>query len=87
METSLAEFEDKLYEATRETSEKNYLKDLRSSLVSLPLASLANVAKALVEIQGLRQTTAAQFNSVGGPTDVAIIETLEGFTWVQHKSI
>jgi len=87
LDKSLEEFKEKLYEASDETSEDNYLKDLRGSLVSLPLASLANVAKALVEIQALRQTTAAQFNSVGGPTDVAIIEPLEGFTWVQHKSV
>lgn len=87
IESTLGTFEDEMEESRKTISEDKFLGDLRSSLSSLPIASLANVAKALVEIQGLRQTTSAQFNSVGGPTDVAIIEPLEGFQWVQHKSL
>ena len=87
LDSAISKFEDDLDESRSEISENDFLRDLRRSLSSLPLASLAYVAKALVEIQGLRQTTSAQFNSVGGPTDVAIIEPLEGFQWVHHKSI
>jgi hypothetical protein len=80
-------FEDDLDSFRVNLSEDRFLVNLRRSLSSLPIGSLANVVKALVEIQGLRQTTSAQFNSVGGPTDVAIIEPLEGFQWIQHKSL
>ena len=80
-------FEADLHGFRENLSEDRFLVKLRRSLSSLPIGSLANVVKALIEIQGLRQTTSAQFNSVGGPTDVAIIEPLEGFQWIQHKSL
>jgi hypothetical protein len=83
----MTNFEDDLDSFRVNLSEDRFLVNLRRSLSSLPIGSLANVVKALVEIQGLRQTTSAQFNSVGGPTDVAIIEPLEGFQWIQHKSL
>ena len=81
------DFKEDLHGFRENLSEDRFLVKLRRSLSSLPIGSLANVVKALIEIQGLRQTTSAQFNSVGGPTDVAIIEPLEGFQWIQHKSL
>lgn len=80
-------FEEDIFAATFDASDEVYLKDLRKSLASIPLGTLAEVAKSLVEIQGLRQTTNAQFNSVGGPTDVAVINPANGFQWVYHKSL
>lgn len=68
-------------------SEERFVSPLRYAISGLPPATLADVARSLVELQALRQTTTAEQSTVGGPIDVAIISRAGGFEWVRHKSL
>jgi len=73
-------------ESVWDDSEQRYVDPLRLAIAGLPLATLADVARSLVELQALRQTTTAEQSTVGGPIDVAIISRAGGFGWVRHKT-
>lgn len=81
------ELDNSLNETIRKYSEDNYLGSLRQTIASLSPADLVDVARSLIELQALRQTTTGQLNTVGGPIDVALISPLTGFEWVHHKTI
>jgi hypothetical protein len=68
-------------------SEKNYVQALRGAISALPVASLAAVARSLIEVQSLSQTITGEMGTVGGPIDVATISRDNGFQWVRHKSV
>jgi hypothetical protein len=53
---------------------------------SLPPVNLAETAEALINITSLRRHTTTDEETVGGPTDVAIITKGDGFRWFKHKS-
>ena len=84
------EFSDKIYAAIEESfeewSENKYVKGLRGAIASLPVASLATVARSLIEVQSLSQTITGEMGTVGGPIDVATISREHGFQWIRHKS-
>lgn len=84
------EFSQKIYTAIEESfemwSENKYVRGLRSAIASLPVASLATVARSLIEVQSLSQTITGEMGTVGGPIDVATISREHGFQWVRHKS-
>ena len=71
----------------RQFSEDSYLIPFRRAISILPAASLVDVAKSIIELQVLRQTTTAQLDTVGGPIDVALISPTEGFQWIRHKTM
>lgn len=52
---------------------------------SLPKEEMAALAEALVELTSLRRKMDSNLESVGGPTDVAIISKGDGFIWVKRK--
>lgn len=68
-------------------SDERYLDPLGWSMAALPTATMATVARSLVELQALRQTTTAEQSTVGGPIDVAVISRSNGFEWVRHKTM
>ena len=84
------EFSQKIHAAIErsfeEWSEDKYVRGLRSAIASLPVASLATVARSLIEVQSLSQTITGEMGTVGGPIDVATISREHGFQWVRHKS-
>jgi hypothetical protein len=84
------EFSQKIFtaigESFEEWSENKYVRGLRSAIASLPVASLATVARSLIEVQSLSQTITGEMGTVGGPIDVATISREHGFQWVRHKS-
>ena len=82
-----AGLDNRLAEEVDKFSEENYLGSLRQTISSLSPADLVDVARSLIELQALRQTTTGQLNTVGGPIDVALISPLTGFEWVRHKTI
>ena len=83
--------EDQTSEAISEAlwndSDEKYVNPLSYAISALPPATLAAVARSLVELQALRQTTTAEQSTVGGPIDVATITRHGGFEWVRHKSV
>lgn len=52
---------------------------------TLPKEEMAAMAEALVEITTLRRKVDSTVESVGGPTDVAIISKGDGFVWIKRK--
>jgi hypothetical protein len=70
-----------------DNSEDRFVAPLRYAIAGLPTATLADVARSLVELQALRQTTTAEQSTVGGPIDVAVISRSGGFKWIKHKSV
>ena len=43
------------------------------------------MAEALVELTSLRRKVDSTLQSVGGPTDVALISKGDGFIWIKRK--
>jgi len=54
---------------------------------SLPKSDLAEMAEALVNITALRQHVSTEQETVGGPTDVALITKTDGFVWIKKKQV
>jgi len=54
---------------------------------SLPKSNLAEMAEALVNLTALRQQVSTAQQTVGGPTDVALITKTDGFVWIKKKQI
>lgn len=52
---------------------------------ALPKDEMAAMAEALVEITSLRRKVDSNFESVGGPVDVAFISKADGFVWLSRK--
>jgi hypothetical protein len=80
------EIQSSIDEEVWDYSNEEFVQPLRQAISALPVADLAAVAKSLVELQALRQTTTAELGTVGGPIDVATISRDEGFRWIRHKS-
>jgi hypothetical protein len=55
-------------------------------VASLPVINLAEMAEALINITSLRRHVSTDSDTVGGPTDVAIISKVDGFVWVKRKN-
>lgn len=52
---------------------------------NLPKEEMASLAEALIELTSLRRKMDSNLESVGGPTDVAIISKGDGLIWVKRK--
>lgn len=61
---------------------------LLNSVSSLPLTEMAYLAENLVDITSLQRTYVIDGNqqTVGGPTDVAILSKVDGFEWIKRKT-
>lgn len=51
----------------------------------LPQDQLADMAEALVNLTSLKRKVSFQTETVGGPTDVALITKGDGFIWIKRK--
>ena len=56
-----------------------------SVISTLPKEEMAAMAEALVEITTLRRKVDSAIETVGGPTDVAIISKGDGLVWIKRK--
>lgn len=63
----------------------NYRGPIFNIVSSLPRTNLSEIAEALINITSLRRHVSTDSETVGGPTDVAIIAKADGFTWVKRK--
>lgn len=69
---------------------KNYQQDkfiepVMQTVSNLPKEELAEMAEALVSLTSLRRKVSTDEETVGGPTDVAIISKGDGFIWYKRK--
>lgn len=62
-----------------------FIKQIINVVATLPKEEMAAMAEALVEITSLRRKVDSNLQSVGGPTDVAIISKGDGFIWCKRK--
>ena len=66
---------------------KTYLSDPITDIIGhLPGINLAEIAESLVNITSLRRHNSTEGDTVGGPTDVALITKGDGFKWIRNKN-
>ncbi len=51
----------------------------------MPREELALLAEALINLTALRRRASRDAETVGGPTDVAVITKGDGFIWIKRK--
>lgn len=51
----------------------------------LPKDGLAEMAETLINLTSFKRRITSQSETVGGPTDVAIISKKDGLVWVKYK--
>ena len=83
----IEELKDNFKDKIRNHGDDNYLFPLKKMLASLPVNNLAEIAEALVTLTSLRRHMSTDQETVGGPTDVALITKAEGFVWVKRKML
>jgi hypothetical protein len=59
--------------------------DITSVVNFMSKSELAQLAEALVEMTALRRRVSMEVETVGGPTDVAVISKGDGFVWIKRK--
>ena len=65
----------------------NNVDPIINSVRLIPLSEMASLAENLINITSLRRTYAIDGNqqTVGGPTDVAVLSKIDGFVWIKRK--
>ncbi|MBV8502117.1 MAG: hypothetical protein JO006_10390 [Paucibacter sp.] len=71
-------------EWTNATLQAHYV-PLWSSVASLNVEELAELAETLVLLESLKEKVTSRTQSVGGPIDVAVITKSEGLVWIKRK--
>lgn len=69
------------------TIQNNYVNPILNSVQLIPLPEMAFLAESLVNITSLKRTFAIDGNqqTVGGPTDVAVLSKGDGLVWIKRK--
>lgn len=62
-----------------------FIDPLMDIVESMPKEELAVVVEALVNLTSLKQKASLGSETVGGPTDVAVISKGDGFIWIKRK--
>lgn len=76
-----------MLEAMMATIQKDNVDPILNSVQLIPLPEMAFLAESLVNITSLKCTFALDGNqqTVGGPTDVAVLSKGDGFVWIKRK--
>jgi hypothetical protein len=82
----ITKLKEKLIEEMNDYLEENYRGPIFKIVGSLPRINLTEMAEALINITSLRRHVSTDSESVGGPTDVAVISKVDGFIWVKRKN-
>ena len=67
--------------------EKELKDSVMDMVISLPKTELAEMAEALINLTALKQHVSTEEETVGGPTDVALITKTDGFVWIKRKQL
>ncbi|MEO1256521.1 MAG: hypothetical protein AAFY41_16765 [Bacteroidota bacterium] len=79
-----SDFETVITEALQ-FSNSRYTEPIISLVRSLPKEELAEMAETLVSITSFIRRVSHGVETVGGPTDVAVISKKDGFVWIKRK--
>ena len=85
MEAILPEIADSFVMQVEEMGRKYHAKDIVDVVAMLPKEELAEMAEALVSLTSLRMRVSLGEETVGGPTDVALITKGDGLVWIKRK--
>lgn len=66
--------------------EKAPAKGIVDTVEFLPKEQMAEMAEALVNLTSLERRVSQKMETVGGPTDVALITKGDGFVWIKRKN-
>src|SRR5207244_1062468 len=69
----------------RDLAEEKYSNPVITVVATMPKEELALLAEALINLTALKRKTTAEAETVGGPTDVAVISKGDGFIWIKRK--
>jgi hypothetical protein len=70
---------------TRQYRQEQHVDPILNMVGILPKDELASMAEALVNLTSLKRRVSTDAETVGGPTDVAVISKGDGFIWVRRK--
>ena len=79
------EVTERFIEKVSQFSKKHYTRPIMNVVSSLPKEQLAEMAESLVNLTALKRRVSNQEETVGGPTDVALISKGDGLIWIKRK--
>jgi hypothetical protein len=79
------EMKNQFNNAISEFKRQYFINPILQIVSSLPKSDLAEMAEALVNLTSFKRHVSTNAETVGGPTDVAIISKADGFIWVNRK--
>ena len=79
------DMEQEFVEGIKKLSQEQFIWPLVEVVSSMPKEELALVAEALINLTGLKRKASKDAETVGGPTDVAVISKGDGFVWIKRK--
>ncbi|HEV2602947.1 MAG TPA: hypothetical protein VGU24_04720 [Microvirga sp.] len=74
-----------LEEEFRSYRDASVVQPIMKVIASLPKEEMAHMAEALVELTSLRRRVDSSLETVGGPTDVAVVSKGDGLIWLKRK--
>ena len=63
----------------------NHIEPLMNTVAAMPKEELAAMAEALINLTAIKKHLSPDAETVGGPTDVAVISKGDGFVWIKRK--
>ena len=87
LKTSLSSSKAEIASAINTTIQNDNVKPILDSVQLIPSPEMGFLAESLVNITSLKRTFAIDGNqqTVGGPTDVAVMSKGDGFVWIKRK--
>ncbi|KGE73313.1 hypothetical protein [Spirochaeta lutea] len=84
-EEQIKEINHEFSDAMEDFASKNFVNPILQIVSSLPKTDLAEMAESLVNLTAFKRHVSPDAETVGGPTDVAIISKSDGFIWIKRK--
>lgn len=85
MELGVRTLVNTYFQQMQDVKQKLYIEDVLNIINVLPKEELAEMAESLVSLTSLRRKISIVEETVGGPTDVALISKGDGFIWIKRK--
>lgn len=87
LKNELSDIKKEICDAIAANIQSQNVTPILNSVQLIPLPEMAFLAESLVNITSLKRTFAIDGNqqTVGGPTDVAVLSKGDGFVWIKRK--
>ena len=76
---------DYFVESVKKFGAQHFVQPIMNVVAMLPKEQLAEMAESLVSLTALKRRVSSQEETVGGPTDVALITKGDGLIWIKRK--